>query len=664
MSYLGKVALILSALISIFCSFYLIPALRSRKPWKKRRVIWNCYWSLVALFGTVTVASLVLLAAFISKDFTFEYVASHCSADMAVIYRVAAFWAGQEGSLLFWLWMITGFTALLAYRKLGSVDRLDGYALVVLNFVQLFFLVLLIVTADPFKLAVRYVETGMGINPLLLHWAMIIHPPTLFLGYAGLTVPFAYALAALFAGDAEGVWVKRCRLWTLGAWVFLSIGIYLGAVWAYVVLGWGGYWGWDPVENASFLPWLTGLALLHSFTAYRHRGSFKIWSLSLAIISFFLVILGTFVTRSGLIESVHAFGKSPLLSVIFGVFLIFILFGGLGLVAYRWRVFKTEEHFESLLSKSFTYHLNNIFLVLAMLIILAASIIAPLFGAKYDATFYNRLAWPIGIFYLALITICPLLVWRKTNPTKFAGRLMYPAVATVIGAVPLFFYWQNLEKAASVAGEGRKLIILGYIGLLVCVFAVVSVIELYIKWAGHLGRRSGRGLFSSLALFFKTSRAKAGGYLAHLGIAIAVAGLIGSSMYPFNVRSSIKNKPGEIIKISNYQLKLKGLETRAAPNKMIYESVFSLQNRKTKKSLGQVSPRIVYYQIQQQDTREVDIKRELLRDVFVILEGVEKDKLIVNIFINPLISWLWAGGIIMVLGTCIAMWPQRRREQS
>lgn len=664
MSYLGKAALILSALISIFCSFYLIPALRSRKPWKKRRVIWNCYWSLVALFGTVTIASLVLLAAFISQDFTFEYVASHSSVDMAVMYRMAAFWAGQEGSLLLWLWMIAGFTALLAYRKLGSVDRLDGYALLVLNFVQLFFLALLILAADPFKLTTRYVETGMGINPLLLHWAMIFHPPTLFLGYAGLTIPFAYALAALLAKDAGGDWVNHCRLWTLGAWVFLSIGIYLGALWAYVVLGWGGYWGWDPVENASFLPWLTGLALLHSFTAYRYRGSFKIWSLLLAIVSLFLVILGTFVTRSGLIESVHAFGKSPLLSVLFGIFLVLILFGGLGLVAYRWKIFKTEEHFESLLSKSFTYHLNNIVLVLAMLIILAASVIAPFFGAKYDVNFYNRLAWPIGIIYLAIITICPLLVWRKTSPVRLADRLMYPSVATAVLAVPLYFYWRSLEKATLAVNGSRGSLVLGYIGLLVCVFAVASVLELYIKWSRHLGRRSGRRLFSSLALFFKTSRGKAGGYLAHLGVAIAVAGLIGSSMYPFSQRFTIENQPGKTIKISNYQLKLKGLETKAAPNKVIYQSVFDLQSKKTKKSLGRVSPKIVFYQIQQQDTREVDIRREFLRDVFVILEGIEENKLIVNIFINPLVSWLWAGGIIMILGTCIAMWPQRRKEQA
>ncbi|HZD60081.1 MAG TPA: cytochrome c biogenesis protein CcsA, partial [Anaerolineae bacterium] len=318
MRSIGYLALIVSIALSLYTAytFYVGNKNKPRKGEKQQKagndgIIWQ--------FAGVTFAGLILLIAFISDDFSFGYVADHSTPQMSVFYKIAAFWAGHEGSLLLWLWMLTSITATIAFLNRKN-DRLTNIALYVANYVQLFFLVTLLTATNPFRGAeLGMPPTGVGLNPLLMHWAMVLHPPTLFMGYAGLTIPFAFAIAALVDRNSSSDWINRVKKWTLFAWLFLTIGIFLGALWAYVVLGWGGYWGWDPVENASILPWFAGTALLHTFTMYRRRGGMKIWAVALASISFIMSILGTFITRSGLIQSVHAFPELRMdLTLLFG----------------------------------------------------------------------------------------------------------------------------------------------------------------------------------------------------------------------------------------------------------------------------------------------------------------------------------------------------------
>lgn len=659
MVYIGKVSLWLATLISFICVIA-IPFILTGKGRKLHSQLKNCYWGLISLGGLLTLSVLVLTIGFITNDYSFQYVASYSSSDMHILYRIAAVWAGQEGSMLFWAWLVAVFTAIIAFRRKNETDKLDGYALLIMNAVLLFFLVVMVADSDPFVLAPVGIAAGRGINPLLLHWAMTIHPPTLFIGYAGLTIPFAYAIAALIVKDSEAEWVKRSQKWTIFSWLFLGIGIYLGAVWAYVVLGWGGYWGWDPVENASFLPWLTGTALIHSFTVYRRRGGFKLWSLSLAAITFLLVIFGTFITRSGAIQSVHAFENNPLMTALFGSFMAVIILGSAGLIISRLNEFRSKEPFESLFSKEFLYYLNNIILLVSTFIIVGATVIPPLSGGSLGPDFYNKIARPLGFVYILILALCPLFAWRRTNLSRFGKSLLYPGILGVAAIVPLYFYWESLEDLVASVSPGAGQNFLGYIGLIVSVFAIFATISLFTGWANQLRKQTGKNYISAFFSIFKKSRSRSGGYLVHFSVAIMLLGLVGSSIYATEVKSRVK-EVGDEIKVANYTLKYKGTSSSSETNRDITSANFDVYDSDTNELIDEVSPRTVFYKTQQQQAREVDIRYELFRDIFVILEGQNSDgSLGINIFVNPLVSFVWAGGAILIIGSVVALWPKKK----
>jgi cytochrome c-type biogenesis protein CcmF len=659
MAFLGKLFLILSALISVFLAGYILYAL-GQKGKHKERGFRNSYWGIIWLFFTVSISTFVLLAAFIAKDFTFQYVASHSSADMALVYRIAALWAGQEGSLLLWLWMTAAIAAVIAFRKLKDPDAYTAHVLLVMNVVNFFFLLVLLVSSDPFKTATSPVAAGMGINPLLLHWAMILHPPTVFMGNALLTVPFAYAIAAMLLKKADASWVNLCRRWTIFAWIFVSLGIFLGALWAYVVLGWGGYWGWDPVENASLLPWLTATALLHSFTAYRHRGNFKIWSISLAIISFLLTVVATFITRSGLVQSVHAFQRDPFFTFIFAVFMALIVFGGFGLLYSRRKLFASAESFTSLLSREFTYYVSNLILVISTAIVLTATVLPSFTGMQMGPQFYNRIAPPIGLVFLLVLTLCPLFSWRKTDTAKLMRSLYLPLGATALAAAPLFLYWRGLEAGIRSVNASRQPAVLGYVGWLIAVFSLVVVLQLFVSLARQRSRRFETGVFASLLDLFRFSPSQAGGFITHLGVVVMVIGLAGSSMFVLNTKKRVDNVPGSTFEVDNLVMSFRQVDTSTAPNRETYGAIFDIYNKGDRNYVGTIRPKIVFYQLQNQSTREVDIRYEALRDIFVIFEGVDSDnKLVMNTFINPLISWVWVGSLVLILGSLFALLPHR-----
>ena len=370
----------------------------------------------------------MLLQAFLKKDFSFGYVAENSDSTLSVFYRIAGFWAGQSGSFLLWLLLLAIAAIVIAVVDLNRLERLTGGAVAVLGIISAVFAALMVFDtgSNPFVKA----EAGsvpFGLNPLLLHPAMVLHPPALFIGYVGLAVPFAFAVSTLLLGRGDKLWVQRSQKWAVFGWLFLSLGIGLGAWWAYVVLSFGGYWAWDAVENTSLVPWLTATALLHSFTLYKSRGLFKRWALGLAAATFWFTILATWTTRTGLISSVHAFGKNPVLIWILSTFLVVTAVGSAALIVWRWRKFDSHDDVESWLSRDFLYYVTNLLLTLFAVAVAFGTVAVPLLlDRTVGASTYDAVARPLGVVILAMIAVCPLLAWRKTDGAQLRKTLILP----------------------------------------------------------------------------------------------------------------------------------------------------------------------------------------------------------------------------------------------
>ncbi|HHX47346.1 MAG TPA: cytochrome c biogenesis protein CcsA, partial [Brevibacterium sp.] len=517
-----------------------------------------------AAFFTLCVAIMTL--SFFRMDFQFDYVALNMPYDVSSIawlYKLSGVWAGREGSLLFWTWLISLFNAWMAYRRQKVADPLSNMGIMVTNVVMALFGAAMIFSTfnDPFKQTpAMFLDAAgnlvgqaaaWGMNPLLQHWAMTAHPPTLFVGYAGMTIPFAFAVAAMIVKDGSKLWVEIVNRVTVFAWVFLGIGIGLGAVWAYVVLGWGGYWAWDPVENASLLPWLTGVGLLHSFTLYRRRGAFKTWAIINACVSFSMVILGTFITRSGVIQSVHAFASDPVSLYLFLTMIIapiVILVYGLSV---NKKTFESDDAFESLTSREAAYYFNNVIMLVASVLIAYLTLSQsfpswmPFGGMIVAPESYDAVARPIGIAYIMIIALCPLLSWGRAIGKEFWKKMLWPGIAALgIFALLMVEWWVNLypnyvetlshggSNAAKLASAGPSVYYngLAILGLSVAAITITTTLFMFVQ--GVRARMKGKGESAGKALSFILFRARtqSGGYLAHLGMAIILIGLVGSNM--------------------------------------------------------------------------------------------------------------------------------------
>lgn len=659
MRNLGNFALIAMIMISLYSTYAFYVGSKSRK---QAGQMVSASWAVIAQFGVITLASVVLLMALLGNDFTFQYVADHSMVDMSPFYKVSAFWAGHEGSLLLWLWMLTGYTAVLAYSNIRKSDRLKSLALYITNYVQMFLAFTIFIATNPFAELTQQVPNGMGLNPLLMHWAMVLHPPTLFMGYAGATIPFAFAIAALLDRNSSNDWVERAHKWTLFGWLFLTIGIFLGALWAYVVLGWGGFWGWDPVENASILPWFTGTALLHTLTIYRRRGGMKFWATSLAMLSFVMCVMATFVTRSGIIsDSAHAFQGLRL-----DLFWLFIILMAVSVLVTIYlsqsrRVeFEAKEFFSDFMSRHFTYYINNVALLIFTFTILGATLIPTILSKmgvtdiKLGADFYNRLAEPLGLLYLILITICPFMGWQKTDTKELGKQMVLPTVVAVAAGVPLYMSFGNQ--------------IPGFLTMFFAVFSFVATLELFIITVSKRSKNQEIGFLTSLGRMFKHNRSTAGGYISHIGMAIMFFGIAGSMLYVQEISASVPDKPGHVIQLRNdafdskYDLVYKGSKEVKGTTENALTSTFDLKDRSTGKVLKVLAPRIVMHNVQQQQTVNAAIHYELFRDFFLVLNSFdESGNLSITLKVNPLISFVWAGSFILVFGIMIAMWPKGKK---
>jgi len=645
---LGKYALVASLVFSLGAVWLLALGMR----WDRKDVLRNGYYAVYAFFLTTVVAGAVLLQAFLKKDFSFSYVAENSDASLSTFYRIAGFWAGQQGSFLLWLLLIAVVAVVIALVNLNKVERLTGGAVMVMCVIGAVFAALMVLDkgSKPF-LAAEPGTQPFGLNPLLLHPAMVLHPPALFIGYVGLSVPFAFGISTLLLGRGDKLWVTLSQRWAVAGWLFLSLGVGLGAWWAYVVLSFGGYWGWDPVESTSLVPWLTATALLHAFTLYKSRGLFRHWALGLAAATFWFTILATWTTRTGLIQSVHAFEKNPLLVWILSGLLVVTAAATAGLMAWRWRRFQSHDQVESIVSRDFLYYLTNLLLTLFAVAVAFTTVAVPLLMNKtVGPSTFNAIAQPLGVVMLALIAICPLLAWRKTEGAELRKTLILPLVTAVL-SVPLWLYL------------GFQSNVWGFIGLVVCGFAVGAVIQFVLRSARRAAG-PGKSLWAGMGRAFTGSRTRTAAYVVHFGMILVVAGLIGSNVYKHEGTALVKVKAGQTASIAGYTLTYKGMTGNTGPQSSTRSfATFAVTRGGTQ--IGTLAPHTDVYPASGAAVRAVIIGRPF-EDLFVVADDPfdsTSKSIALRMIVFPLVRWVWIGSILLCVGAVVSLWPKARRQE-
>lgn len=627
----------LSFVLALLCVVYII--VKSVFELKNYATPWKVSTTqgLYAITGFLTLAIGILLYLLLQRDFQTLYVANYTSRALSTVYVISALWAGQEGSLLLWGWLLAvcGLVFILQYRKKTEGEL--AYEHIILAITIGFFLILLIFIANPFEQLSFVPEDGKGMNPLLQNLYMAIHPPILFVGYAGFAIPFVLAFAALFAGKIDDEWLKSVRSWTLFSWYFLGMGIMLGAHWAYLELGWGGYWGWDPVENASLIPWLTSTALIHTLILQRTRGMLKIWNLILSILTFSLCILATFITRSGVIDSVHAFGES-VIGYYFLTFLLIIFLSATGLILYRWKQLKEIYDLQSLLSKEGNILLtNHLFMGLGVAVLYGT--LYPFFSELFskqkvvvETVFYNRVSIPVGLAILALLGICQLIAWRKASWENLRKRFLLPFQIALVGLVIL-----------SVLGLRHipTLITCG-LGIFVCATIFSDI------WKTITRRRTPSPQAQQKTFFtiMSAQRQHYAGYIFHIGVVLMFAGIAVSAAY--QREKEVKLAPGESATLGDITFQYEDLNAQDNEQGGMVSAEVSIH--KKEKHIATVVPQKRFYgePPDWQVTTEIGLHTSLLSDIYVILQGWQDDKTALFTFIiNPLILWIWVGGFLM-----------------
>jgi cytochrome c-type biogenesis protein CcmF len=620
------------------------------------RVVRSAERATLAFFVMVTVAVVALEYLILTNDFHNAYVAEHSNRDLFTFYKVAALWAGQEGSLLFWTWLLSIYSALAVLLNRKKNRQLMPYVVAVLMGTGVFFSSLVLFVANPFQELSLASPAGVqpfappdgnGLNPLLQYHSMVIHPPMLYLGYVGMVVPFAFAMAALITRQLGDNWIRTTRRWTMVPWMLLGLGILLGGNWAYAVLGWGGYWGWDPVENASLLPWLSGTAFLHSVMIQEKRGMLKVWNVVLVITTFFLSIFGTFLTRSGIVSSVHAFAQSNI-GPFFAVFLFIILFLSLTLLFLRLDHLKSENKLDSLVSRESGFLFNN-WILLALVFAVLWGTLFPLISKAVQnvsvtvgAPFFNKTAIPMGLLLLFLTGAGPLLAWRKTSFQSLKRNFLAPLIiAGVSGAILLiagvrhFYAWMTLVLS---------------------IFVGVCILGEF--WKGARTRMKTAGENFAQALYNLTMRntRRYGGYVVHLGIVLLFIGFAGLA---FKTEGKGLMREGDLLRVRNYLLRCDGLANGDTPNYEYTRALITVT--KDGHAFTSMHPEKRFYKASQQPTSYVSIHPTLSEDLYVVLAGLDQDtgKAVIEVFVNPLVMWVWIGGVVVFLGTLLALVPSR-----
>jgi cytochrome c-type biogenesis protein CcmF len=646
---LGRAALVLTLGLSIYAVLAGIDAARNRR----RRLAVSAQNALVAAFVTTGVATVVLVAALLRRDFSFEYVAGYSSRELPLRYTLSALWGGQAGSLLFWLLVLTAFSAaVVAFNQRRHADLL-AWAVPVLGIVATFFSLLLVFVETPFAVQPAPPD-GAGLNPSLQNPYMMVHPIFLYLGYVGMTVPFAFAIGAMLSRRTDEAWLVATRRWTIAAWTFLGIGQVLGARWAYLEIGWGGYYGWDPVENAALLPWLAATAFLHSVMVQEKRGMLRVWNMVLVIGMFSLSIFGTFLTRSGVLQSIHSFTEGPI-GAWFLSFLALVVIGSTALLFSRLPLLRSRTRLESLVSREAAFLYNNLLLV-AFLLTILWGVLFPLISEAVQGEsvvvgppYYNFFLRVFGLPLLLLMGIGPLVAWRRGSLSALRRTFAWPlsvAVATGLVLVAL--------------GAGSSLP-----GLVAYTFSAFVAAAILLEFArGTRARRElgDRSLLRAFGGLVSRNRRRYGGYVVHAAVVLFAVGVAGSSAYQTIGERDLR--PGETMRVRDYALTYRGLERRQGANAVHTRARVDVSRDGDR--LGTLEPGKNRYRVEAFFSTEVAVRSDWLtaEDLYLVADQIDQDgSVYFKAYVKPLVNLLWLAGIVFIVGSLIALWPDAREQR-
>ncbi len=665
---LGYGSLVITFIVSIYA---IIAALIGERK-NLYKFVESARLALLLTFPLLTITAISIITLLVTQSYEVQYVYNVTSSTMPFYLKVTALWGGQSGSLVFWAWLMSAFGSAVTLRRWDRDLDLLPWVIIVTSVTLAFFLILVIAFENPFmrfwmtssgnEIAAMFPPAGAqlihpmdgrGLNPLLRHPGMVIHPPMLYLGFVSFVIPFAFGLAALITGRKDDRWIRLTRRWTLVAWMFLSIGLILGSRWAYDVLGWGGYWAWDPVENAAFMPWLSGTAFLHSVMIQEKRGLFKRWNMILVITTYSLVIFGTFLTRSGVLSSVHAFAQSaigPMFFIFIGVSFII----SLAFLIKRWEDLRSEGVMTSLLSRESLFLVNNL-LFIGILVVVFWGTVYPLIselltGQKVTVgpPFYNSTTGPLFAGLLLLMGIAPLSAWGHSTWKTLGRAVWLPATGSV--AVVVILLITGVRSIGALIG--------------LWVAALAGFVTIYEFWRGMSARhrRSGENYFKAFWKLTVRNRRRYGGYLIHLSVVFMAIGIIGIELFQTETQGRLA--PGESVTLAGYTVTYQSLaEFDVADGRNVARAVLSVS--KNGKDLGELYPRRDFYYDSQQPMTIPGVRSTIEDDLYVILvnwEQISSQGATFKVFHNPLINWLWIGGILLVIGSLIAAWPDQEKE--
>jgi cytochrome c-type biogenesis protein CcmF len=601
----------------------------------------------LGVFTLVTACFALLTYAFLTFDFSIRYVASNTNLGTPFYYRITGVWGALEGSIILWAWMLALYTLILIVRHREGARELYPWALATMLGILAFFLLVMSVAAPPFQRQLPVPADGRGLNPLLEDTGMITHPVALYLGFTGFTVPFAFAMAALATGRVGDTWLVLTRRWTIVAWYFLSLGLLIGGWWSYHVLGWGGYWAWDPVENAAFMPWLTGTAFLHSVMIQERRRMLKLWNIVLVILTFGLTLFGTFLTRSGVIASVHAFTQGSI-GMLFLGFLALVMLTALGLVAWRWDALRSQGNLDSVVSRESAFLLNNVLLVAAAFTVFFGTVFPLLSEAvrgvkvSVGAPFFNQVNVPLFLSLIFLMGVGPLIAWRRASLENLKRNFLWPVVLGIVAAAVTFALGVRSALAA--------------LTFATTVF-VAATIAVDVVRATRARLRLGERLLPAVGGLLRRHNRRYGGFVVHLGILIIALGVTGSHAWSVQTETTLKR--GESAELAGYRLRFEGLSAAEESNHFKVVGAFTVTNGR---ALGTLQPAKKFYPQEQAPIAYVDYRLGLKEDIYVVLGDFARDgsQATIKVQVNRLVSWIWIGGVVLTLGALLAILPDRR----
>jgi cytochrome c-type biogenesis protein CcmF len=645
MPSLGTFVLLTAFVVCAYAAAASVAGARRRS----RQLVESGIGAFYLVAALMTLASGIIVHAFVTNNYSIKYVQRYSEMAQPLAYKLASYWGGLDGSILFWVFLLSVFGAIAVYSNRERQRELIPYVVATIAIVEMFFLFLMVIHNNPFERYLTETHTdGAGLNPLLQNFYMAIHPPSLYIGFVGMTIPFAFGMAALVTGLLDDSWLRAVRRWTMISWLALSFGLTLGMLWAYEELGWGGYWGWDPVENAGLLPWFTATAFLHSVMVQERRSMLRVWNVSLVIVTFFLTIFGTFMTRSGVVQSVHAFGEDRELAWMFTVFMVATLVVSFGYVIYRLPLLKSRHELDSWASREAAFLANNWVLLFSAFFVLFATMFPTLSEAitgqrlTVGPPFFNKWMAPIGLVLLFLTGIGPLLAWRKSTLKNLKDQFLWPTAFAIV-------------VAGALVGLGVRVWSSG-ICFALSAFVFGTIAQEF--WRGARVRQGATGtdIVTALIGLVARSRRRYGGYIVHLGIMLMFLGFAGEG---FKTEEQVLLAPGQQTVLRGYTVRHDAIRiTDDGQKQMVTGHVTVLRDGKP---FAEMEPaRHFYRKRENEPTTEVAIRRGFAEDVYIVLAGYDMQTQAgtYQITVNPLVNWIWFGFAIMAIGTGIALLPE------